>query len=89
MKGIVHTTKSMPLNAIKGWEAHVDLELGNDATLQMGSGGFALYYLRNVDSDARGLYGYSNKFDGVAIVISTFIKQRKESDHGLEFQPAI
>lgn len=51
----------------------------------MGSGGFALYYLRNVDSDARGLYGYSNKFDGVAVVISTFIKQRKESDHGLEF----
>ena len=57
----------------------------------MGAGGFALYYLKNVEiSDKnQGLYGYSNKFDGAAVVVSTFIKQRVEGDHGIEFQPAI
>jgi len=49
MKGLVHTTKSMPPGAITGWEAHVDLDIGNDGNKEMGSGGFALYYLRNVE----------------------------------------
>jgi hypothetical protein len=82
MKGIVYTTKSMPSSAIKGWEAHLDIDLGNDETKHMGSGGFALYYLRNVEKQASGLYGYTNKFDGMAIIISSFLKQRVTNEHG-------
>lgn len=53
MKGLVHTTKSMPREAMNGWETHVDLDIGSNFDQQMGSGGFALYYLRNVEISAR------------------------------------
>ena len=32
MKGLVHSTKSMPPAAINGWETHIDLDIGNDMT---------------------------------------------------------
>lgn len=32
LKGLVHATKPMPTSAIKGWEAHVDIDLGSDTT---------------------------------------------------------
>jgi len=40
-------------------------------------GGLALYYLRNVDSNENGLFGYSAKFDGAAVVINSMLKNTK------------
>lgn len=51
MKGVVYTTKSMPLSSVRGWEAHIDLDIGSDSSKHVGNGGFALYYLRNADVD--------------------------------------
>ena len=76
MKGLVHTTKSMPRESMNGWDAHVDLDIGSNLDQQMDSGGFALYYPSNVEISTRkyGLYGYSSRIYGVAVVLSTFIK---------------
>jgi len=42
----------------------------------MGSGGFAFYYLRNREYEMSGVYGYSNKFNGAAVIISSLKKQK-------------
>ena len=53
MKGLVYTTKRMPRESMTGWDAHVDLDIGSNLDQQMGSGGFALYYLRNGEISTR------------------------------------
>lgn len=91
LKGVLYNTKPIPTSAVEGWEAHIDIEMGCDEAKQISSGGIGLYYLRNVelDSNAAGLYGYTNKFNGAAVIITTYFKQRKEVEHGIEFQPSI
>lgn len=49
----------------------------------MGSGGFAVYYLRNREYEMSGVYGYTNKFNGAAVVISSLIKQKVTNDKGV------
>lgn len=49
----------------------------------MGSGGFAVYYLRNREHEMSGVYGYTNKFNGAAVVISSLIKQKVTNDKGV------
>lgn len=73
MKGIIHTTKSVPADYINAWEAHLDIEMGQEETTEIGLGGIALYYLRNVDADRSGLFGYAAKFDGAAVAINSII----------------
>lgn len=49
--------------------------MGNNELSELGSGGLAIYFLRNFEpNQMNGLYGYTNKFDGVAVVISTLVK---------------
>ncbi len=73
----------MPVSAIKGWEVHIDLDLSNQAQSQMGSGGFAVYYLRNREYEMSGVYGYTNKFDGAAVIVSSLIKQKVQNEKGV------
>jgi hypothetical protein len=77
LKGIAYAKNSLPTEAIKNWEAHIDLDMGNNEQTELGSGGLAFYYLRNYEANQKGgLYGYTNKFDGIAVVFSTFVKKR-------------
>ncbi len=77
MKGNIHTTKALPAENIDAWEAHLDVDMGQNGTSDIGLGGLALYYLRNVDSNENGLFGYSAKFDGAAVVINSMLKNTK------------
>lgn len=90
LKGLVYNTNPTSTGSVKGWIAEFDLDLGNDDLLELGSGGLAIYFLRNFDPDQRsGLYGYTNKFDGVAVIVSTLVKQRVQKEYGLEFHSSI
>lgn len=78
LKGNIHTTKPIKTDNIEAWEAHLDIEMGSGQTTDIGLGGLALYYLRNVESDQNGLFGYSAKFDGAAVAINSMLKKSKE-----------
>lgn len=51
LKGNIHTTKPIQADYIDAWEAHLDIEMGQEDTTDVGMGGLALYYLRNVEPD--------------------------------------
>lgn len=77
MKGVAYATKPIKSEGIRNWMVHLDLDLGSNDQQELGSGGLALYYLRSFTPNQNsGLYGYTNKFDGVAVIISSMIKQR-------------
>ena len=64
----------MQADYIDAWIAHLDVEMGQEDTTDIGLGGLAIYYLRNVESDQNGLFGYSAKFDGAAVAINSMLK---------------
>ena len=89
MKGNIHTTKALPSDNIDAWEAHLDVDIGQSNTTDIGMGGLALYYLRNVDQSENGLFGYSAKFDGAAVVINSMLKNTKSFKGQQVYQPAV
>jgi len=77
LKGVAYTTHETTTDALKGWIAQIDIDIGTNKHAELGSGGLAVYFLRNFEPHStNGLYGYTNKFDGAAVVISTLIKNR-------------
>lgn len=70
MKGLIHTTKPLDQEYVEAWEAYLDIEVGNSQNENIGFGGMGLYYIRNVEQEYNGIFGYSAKFDGAAVTIN-------------------
>jgi len=51
--------------------------MGAGESTDIGYGGLGIYYLRNVEQNENGLFGYSAKFDGAAVVINSMLKNAK------------
>jgi hypothetical protein len=67
----------------------MDVEIGNAAGSKVGTGGLGLYYLRNIDeeTDMSSQFGFSNKFDGAAVIINTGMRSKDKTTG--EFKSAI
>ena len=65
--------------------------MGNTEQDLIGSGGLAFYYLRSVDemSEMISVFGYSNKFDGAAVVLNAMVKQRDPEKENTVFRTAV
>ena len=79
-KGAIHTM--VPNSKPDHWYAILDFNIGRDKVKEMNKSGegFAIHYLRNMDSGNPDInsnfYGFQDDFDGIGIFINTIQTQR-------------
>lgn len=67
---------------VGGWEAHLEMQMGNDNTRHIGSGGLVLHYMSTINEEdsIKGIFGYNSPYEGVAVVLNTMKKHRQTKD---------
>lgn len=67
----------------ESWILDVRLRIGNEQRTPKGGNGVGIYYLRDIDQSelAEGLFGYTTRFNGLAVVLNGLLNQ--ESDEGV------
>ena len=80
-KGIIHTTKPLSKDHTRAWVAIVDVEISSKEENKLGSGGLGIYYVRNLDEkvDMSSPFGFTNKFDGAAVVVNTGMRTKDKT----------
>jgi hypothetical protein len=79
-KGALLAKNPVILGKHHDWIVDLKLAIGNEAQTTKGGNGMALYYLRTLNKEDIGqsLFGYSKKFDGLAILLNTLLSKTKD-----------
>jgi len=73
-KGVLYHTHPI---VDRSWIIELEANIGNEENTWRGGTGLAVFFLRSVDKGAfkEGIFGYSNRYDGLAVFMNTILSQ--------------
>ena len=74
-KGIIYSKLPNPL--VNDWMLEVEVNIGNEKGTSRGGTGLGIFYIKNIGnqvSHKESIFGYTNRFEGLAIYVNTVLR---------------
>ena len=83
-KGAIYNKQNVVLGKHHDWIVDLKVGLGNEDKTTKGGNGMGIYYLRTLNKEDIGqsLFGYTKKFDGLAIFLNTLLQKHTGAEDG-------